>query len=45
MVRESTTLPKKSATDQRDDELKLVSNYQPAGDQGPAIDGLVEGLG
>ena len=43
MVRESTTLPKKSAADERD-VLKLVSNYQPAGDQGPAIDGLVEGL-
>ena len=25
--------------------LKLVSPYQPAGDQGPAIEGLVEGLG
>ena len=44
MVRETTSLPKKSQADDRD-ELRLVSNYQPAGDQGPAIAGLVEGLG
>jgi len=44
MVRETTSLPKKSKADDRD-ELKLFSNYQPAGDQGPAISGLVEGLG
>jgi excinuclease ABC subunit B len=43
MVRETTSLPKKSTADDRD-ELRLVSNYQPAGDQGPAIAGLVEGL-
>ena len=43
MVRETTSLPKKTTADDRD-ELRLVSNYQPAGDQGPAIDGLVEGL-
>ena len=44
MVRETTSLPKKSQADDRD-VLRLVSNYQPAGDQGPAIAGLVEGLG
>ena len=44
MVRETTTLPKKSKVDDRD-RLTLVSNYEPAGDQGPAIAGLVEGLG
>ena len=43
MVRESTSLPKKSKVDDRD-RLTLVSNYSPAGDQGQAIDGLVEGL-
>jgi excinuclease ABC subunit B len=43
MVRETTSLPNKSKVDDRD-ELKLVSSYQPAGDQGPAISGLVEGL-
>ena len=43
MVRETTSLPKKSTADDRD-ELRLVSNYQPAGDQGPAIAELVEGL-
>jgi len=43
MVRETTSLPKKSKVDDRD-EFKLVSSYQPAGDQGPAISGLVEGL-
>ena len=43
MVRESTKLPKKSLTDDRD-RLKLVSKYNPAGDQGTAIAGLVEGL-
>ena len=42
MVRESTSLPKKSAADERD-TLTLVSNYQPAGDQGAAIEG--EGRG
>jgi excinuclease ABC subunit B len=36
-------LPKKSAADERD-TLTLVSDYQPAGDQGLAIEGLVEGL-
>ena len=43
MVRETTSLPKKSKADDRD-ALKLVSGYQPAGDQEPAISGLVEGL-
>jgi excinuclease ABC subunit B len=43
MVRETTKLPKKSAAGDRD-RLNLVSDYQPAGDQGPAIKGLVEGL-
>lgn len=43
MVRESTKLPKKSAVDERD-RLRLVSSYQPAGDQAPAITGLVAGL-
>jgi len=43
MVRETTSLPKKSKADDRD-ALKLVSSYQPAGDQEPAISGLVEGL-
>jgi len=43
MVRETTSLPKKSTADDRD-QLKLVASYQPAGDQGAAIAGLVEGL-
>jgi excinuclease ABC subunit B len=43
MVRETTSLPKKSKADDRD-ALNLVSSYQPAGDQGRAISGLVEGL-
>ena len=43
MVRETTSLPKKSKADDRD-ALKLVSSYEPAGDQEPAICGLVEGL-
>ncbi len=43
MLRESTSLPKKSSVEDRD-TLKLVSDYQPAGDQGAAIEGLVEGL-
>ena len=43
MVRESTSLPKKTASDERS-RLALVSEYAPAGDQGAAIDGLVEGL-
>jgi len=43
MVRESTSLPKKSPVEDRD-ALRLVAAYQPAGDQGPAIDSLVEGL-
>jgi excinuclease ABC subunit B len=43
MVRETTSLPKKSKADDRD-ALNLVSSYQPAGDQGPAISGLAEGL-
>ncbi len=44
MVRETTSLPKKSKNDDRD-RLTLVSDYQPAGDQGTAIAGLVDGLG
>ncbi len=43
MVRESTSLPKKSQSDERD-RLTLVADYAPAGDQGEAIDGLVTGL-
>jgi excinuclease ABC subunit B len=43
MVRESTKLPKKTAVDERD-RLQLVSDYEPAGDQGPAIAGLIDGL-
>ncbi len=43
MLRESTSLPKKSLVEDRD-TLKLVSDYEPAGDQGAAIAGLVEGL-
>jgi excinuclease ABC subunit B len=43
MLRESTSLPKKSSVEDRD-TLKLVSEYQPAGDQCAAIAGLVEGL-
>mgnify|MGYP001823970286 FL=1 len=43
MLRESTSLPKKSSVEDRD-TLKLVSDYQPAGDQGAAIASLVEGL-
>jgi excinuclease ABC subunit B len=37
------TGPNKSSVEDRD-TLKLVSDYQPAGDQGAAIAGLVEGL-
>ncbi|MDX1516893.1 MAG: excinuclease ABC subunit UvrB [Woeseiaceae bacterium] len=43
MVRESASLPKKTAVDERD-RLTLVSSFEPAGDQAAAIDGLVEGL-
>jgi excinuclease ABC subunit B len=43
MVRETTSLPKKSKADDRD-QLKLFSSYEPAGDQGAAISGLVAGL-
>jgi excinuclease ABC subunit B len=43
MVRQTTHLPKKTKESDRD-RLKLVSSFSPAGDQGPAIDGLVEGL-
>ena len=43
MVRESVHLPKKTSAADRD-RLTLVANFAPAGDQGPAIDGLVEGL-
>jgi excinuclease ABC subunit B len=44
MVRESVQLPKKSTAAEKD-RLTLVANFQPAGDQGQAIAGLVEGLG
>ena len=43
MVRESSQLPKKSVTLDRD-RLTLVSKFSPAGDQAVAIAGLVEGL-
>ena len=43
MMRESTKLPHKTTAEDRD-RLALVSSYQPAGDQGGAIAGLVEGL-
>ncbi len=43
MLRESTSLPKKSTVEDRD-TLKLVSDYRPAGDQEAAIAGLVDGL-
>jgi len=43
MVRESTHLPKKTLSDDRD-KLTLVSKFSPAGDQEAAIAGLVEGL-
>jgi len=43
MVRETTQLPKKTATSDRD-RLTLVSDFAPAGDQGGAIAGLSEGL-
>jgi len=43
MVRQTTQLPKKSTAADRD-RLTLVSDFEPAGDQGRAIEGLVEGL-
>ena len=43
MVRQSTNLPKKSLSDDRD-RLTLVSKFNPAGDQETAIAGLVDGL-
>ena len=43
MVRQSTNLPKKTLSDDRD-RLTLVSKFNPAGDQEAAIAGLVEGL-
>ena len=43
MVRQSSNLPKKSLSDDRD-RLTLVSKFNPAGDQEQAIAGLVEGL-
>ena len=43
MVRETTSLPKKSTAEDRD-RLTLVSDYRPAGDQATAIAGLVEGI-
>ena len=41
MVRESTDAPN---TGEDRDRLTLVSKYSPAGDQGTAIAGLIEGL-
>jgi len=43
MVRQSTHLPKKTESDERN-RLTLNSKFSPAGDQGTAIAGLVEGL-
>ncbi len=43
MVRESPEAPKAKTLTGKD-RLRLVSAYQPAGDQGSAIAGLVEGL-
>jgi excinuclease ABC subunit B len=43
MVRESIILPKKTLSDDRG-KLTLVSKFSPAGDQGTAIAGLVEGM-
>jgi excinuclease ABC subunit B len=43
MVRQTSSLPKKTISDDRD-RLTLVSKFSPAGDQGTAIAGLVEGL-
>ena len=43
MVRETTDLTNRLSDDRN--HLTLVSKYSPAGDQGKAIDGLVEGLG
>ena len=42
MVKETVELPKKS---KERDHLRLMASFSPAGDQGGAIDGLVEGLG
>ncbi|MGB5335482.1 MAG: excinuclease ABC subunit UvrB [Woeseiaceae bacterium] len=42
MVRESKDLPNIAAEDR--DRLTLVSDFQPAGDQGAAIEALCEGL-
>ena len=42
MVREATTVPNTREEDR--DRLALVADFEPAGDQPRAIDGLVEGL-
>ncbi len=42
MVRETADLPNRLSDDR--DRLTLVSEFQPAGDQGGAIKGLLEGL-
>ncbi|MGI9248987.1 MAG: excinuclease ABC subunit UvrB [Woeseiaceae bacterium] len=42
MVRESKDLPNRHSDDR--DRLTLVSDFDPAGDQGAAIAGLIEGL-
>ena len=42
MVRETADLKNRLSDDR--DRLTLVSKYSPAGDQGTAIDGLVEGI-
>ena len=44
MVRQSINSPKTEHIDERN-ALELVSEFSPAGDQGTAIAGLVEGLG
>jgi excinuclease ABC subunit B len=43
MVRDSKDLPNRLSEDR--DRLTLVSDFEPAGDQGTAIAGLMEGLG
>ena len=43
MVRQSSHLPKKTIVDERD-RFKLVSKFNPAGDQAQAIAGMVEAL-
>ena len=42
MVRQSKDLPNRQSDDR--DRLTLVSDFEPAGDQGKVIAGLLEGL-